>query len=194
MNNINIPLFDSYIIKSIDFNLYHSLLNDYYKTIFKNAPQLKIPRKFSNVPLVESKFKELQKQMFYLCLGIFENEKPIGWFYGIQEKGNVFYMTNTGILPEYQNKGIYSAFLEELINILNKEQFQQIKSQHSLNNNQVLIPKLKKGFSITGIEVLSAFGTLVTLTLHLNENEKKAFSYKIGRIKHDEEIESWQIY
>ncbi|MBS1684277.1 MAG: GNAT family N-acetyltransferase [Bacteroidetes bacterium] len=178
----------------ISFEEYSKLMKAYSNKVFQDAPQLRIPLSEDTITSDWNRnFSNFQAQCFYICRCIFKDNEPIGWFYGIQEKARTFNMINTGILPEHQGQGIYTALLHQLIIELTGLGFTVVKSQHSLNNNHVLIPKLKKGFVISGIEVFSGFGTLVHLAYFVNPNEKKAFSYKIGRIPLDPEIESWII-
>jgi hypothetical protein len=58
--------------------------------------------------------------------------------------------------------------------------FLHIYSNHRFHNAQVLIPKLKIGFIISGFTVSPAFGSLVQLSYYTNEEVKKAFLNRLG--------------
>ena len=95
-------------------------------------------------------------------------------------------MLNTGILKEHQGKGIYSALLPVIIERVRSQGFQTIKSRHNATNNQVIIPKLKAGFVITGLELSDGFGTLVTLTYFMNEKRREVMDMRSGLKKPNE--------
>ena len=60
--------------------------------------------------------------------------------------------------------------------------FQEITSRHSVDNNSVIIPKLKVGFTISGMEISDMWGTLVNLTYYFNETRRKVLSYRTGEM------------
>ncbi|SMB99450.1 conserved hypothetical protein [Hymenobacter roseosalivarius DSM 11622] len=68
-------------------------------------------------------------------------------------------MANTGVLPAYQNRGIYSAFLRFIIQQVTDLGFQFLTSIHHSDNNAVLVPKLKAGF------LIQSFGYLIQTML-----------------------------
>lgn len=45
---------------------------------------------------------------YELRLGFFDGDEMIGWHYGMQVSADTYRMATTGLLPEYQGKGIYS--------------------------------------------------------------------------------------
>ena len=68
--------------------------------------------------------------------------------------------------------------------------FQELCSRHSVDNNAVIIPKLKAGFVITGVEISDMWGTLVNLSYYTNEKRRKVLSYRSGA-KPDSEIKKY---
>jgi hypothetical protein len=97
-------------------------------------------------------------------------------------------MRNSAILPNHRRKGLYSALLREVVIKLEKKGFQVITSRHNAGNNDVIIPKLKAGFLITGIELSDAFGTLVNLSYFTNPLRRKVTLYRSGDQYPDEEV------
>lgn len=105
---------------------------------------------------------------------IFDGHAPIGWHYGFQRSELEYFMANTGVLPEYHNRGIYSAFLKFLVARAADAGFQYLTSLHHSDNNAVLVPKLKAGF------VLQAFGYLIqTMLLEANAGPMVQLVYPV---------------
>ena len=78
--------------------------------------------------------------------GLFFNGALVGASFGKQETSERYYMVNTAILPEHQNRGVYSSFLLALLDRIEAEGFQIVYSRHRASHNAVIIPKLKAGF------------------------------------------------
>ena len=123
-----------------------------------------------------------QRMNFFFILG----NKIIGWSFGKTVDAETYYMINMGIFKPFQSMGFYTIYLGFLIQKLKKEGVQIITSRHHTSNNPVLIPKLKKGFFITGLEFDEKFGFLVSLSYFLNSNLKKIFNHRIGYESFDE--------
>jgi len=109
-----------------------------------------------------------------------ENQEIIGWSWGYYKDIDEFYMVNTGIFKAYQNQGIYSKFLKYFIENLRKENIQKITSTHHATNNQVIVPKLKAGFLITGLELNTRFGMMINLTYFFNKTQQKLINHRVG--------------
>jgi len=58
------------------------------------------------------RLSNLQRQTHQETIVFYDDNIPIGWFAGRMENASEFLMDVTGILPTYQGKGIYSAFLK----------------------------------------------------------------------------------
>lgn len=63
---------------------------------------------------------------------------------------------------------------------LKQEGFQVVTSTHHPNNAAVLIPKLKFGFIISGMQLHERFRFLIELKYFFNEERRKAYSKNIG--------------
>ena len=125
---------------------------------------------------------------FMLRLGVFLGDEAVGWHVGRQEDGERFYMTNTGFLPEHQGKGLYTALLPKIVELLTAKGFQIIYSRHHATNNRVLVPKLKAGFVISSLEVNDRFGTLVHLTYFTNRLRRRMMAVRTGEARVDDEL------
>ncbi|TWW09533.1 hypothetical protein E3A20_13390 [Planctomyces bekefii] len=118
-----------------------------------------------------------------LCFrfGIFKDNHFVGWHIGDQKSPEEFYMRNSGILPEFQGKGLYTAMLNPIMNFLKECGFQVISSKHNATNNRVIVPKLKAGFVITGLEISDKFGTMVRLEHFTNPVRREIVDYRCGQ-------------
>ncbi len=119
---------------------------------------------------------------------IYKNDEVVGWSTGTQESNNAYAMIKTGVLAEHQNKGIYTALLPIIINTVREQGFQTITSAHNASNNQVIIPKLKAGFVISGLELHDGFGTLVKLSYFMNAKRMQVMHMRSGLKKPSREI------
>lgn len=119
---------------------------------------------------------------------LFYEDKLVGWSFGYQDTRESFHMTNSAILPEYRGKTLYSLLLEEVIEHLRKKGIQRVLSYHSMTNNYIILPKLKKGFLITGLHVNDMVGTLVELTYYMNPIRRKIMDFRVGQTRPDEEL------
>lgn len=134
---------------------------------------------------------ELKKNMgtpYKMNYFISHNEKKVGWFMGYQTDSETFYMMNTALFPEHQNKGVYSSFLLKILEHLQALGFQKVYSRHLASNNQIIIPKLKAGFMITNFEISEMFGTLIHLTYFFNEKRKQAIQFRMGSMHPNNEL------
>ncbi len=112
---------------------------------------------------------------------VYYRDACVGWSFGRQETAERYYMINTGILPDHQNRGIYSALLPVIVKRVLDEGFQVIYSRHTATNNHVIVPKLKAGFIISGLELSDTFGTLVHLSYFANNVRRQAMDMRSGQ-------------
>lgn len=139
----------------------------------------------------KDKLRELDhllRDRYQLRVFIMRGDEIIGWHMGRQIEAESYYMANTALFPEYQGKGIYSALLPKLLEVFRDKGFQKVTSRHLASNNTVLVPKLKADFAITGFEVDERFGMLVLLTYIFNDKRRKAYEFRVGSAKADDNI------
>ena len=131
----------------------------------------------NNLAPLRSRYKKLYSEYI---LFFNELDLPVGWMFGETHYENTFYMRNTGFLKNYQNKGIYSAFLKEFLKYLKSIGFEKVTSHHLGTNKAALIPKLKIGFDICGLELHELFGPNVKLVYMFHDDRKSVYHQKYG--------------
>jgi hypothetical protein len=164
------------------------LFDNYTFRILDDAEFDPLFRQYRPLITATTRLRERMGLPFRLNIGLYHHQEFIGWSFGIQESAEKYYMVNTGIFPQHQGKGIYSALLTRILGMLQQEGFQIAYSRHKATNNQVLVPKLKAGFVITGIEVSEVFGVMVHLSYFFNPLRRKVLDVRIGQARPDVEV------
>jgi hypothetical protein len=123
------------------------------------------------------------KTRWTLHLGAFEADELVGWCSSFQTKPLELYMRNSVVLPDHRRRGIYTALMLETLRCAQVAAFQTVSSYHVCTNNAVIIPKLKAGFHIVGLEVWDEVGVVVRLVKHLNEVRQEALEFRSGAVK-----------
>jgi ribosomal protein S18 acetylase RimI-like enzyme len=98
-----------------------------------------------------SQVSGLESQFPQLRIGAFIDNKLVGWSYSRGEE-NQLHMINSGILPEFRRRGIYSDLVKATITYADTHGFLKIISRHVPSNNAVIIPKLRLGFIVSAFE------------------------------------------
>lgn len=183
-------LFDDYTVEiTTDEKEFMKYFTDNRDLVFSENTFIQIEEILSeNEKKKLSKLNRLKDNNYRLRLYILKGNTRIGWFLGEQISRETFYMRNTGIFKEYRNKGVYTRLLLLLIEILREKGFQKITSSHIVTNNNVIVPKLKAGFLISGFEISDRFGLIIKLTYNFNETRNKVLRYRTGEIAADEQI------
>ena len=184
---MQITLFHNYFIQSAnDFQEFDDFIAKNKSIVFSDTIDTNLSILLTNKEKISR--SELAKNAgtpYKLRLYILNNSEIVGWFYGEQKDSETFQMIQTAIFQEHQNKGIYKALLPIILEILKEKGFQKVFSRHKATNNQVIVPKLKRGFMITAFEVIDIFGVLIHLTYYFNENRQKLINYRVGQLKPD---------
>jgi RimJ/RimL family protein N-acetyltransferase len=102
-------------------------------------------------------------------------DEPVGWFYGYMEDEETFFIDTIGLVPAFRGKGIYSAFLVQLIAYLGAIGYERLTTTHHPNNRAALIADLKVGFTIVGMELHESHGSMVKMAYHLHEDRRQGF-------------------
>jgi Acetyltransferase (GNAT) family len=183
-----VTLFADYYVEEVGAEVWEAFFGQHQTTVFPDEASIPFDPIFSDAE--RAKLTTLRENMAgglqWYCL-IFENETPIGWHFGFQKSELEYFMANTGILPDYQNRKIYSAFLTYIIQRAVDAGFQFITSIHHADNNAVLIPKLKAGFIIQSFGFLiqsmileSNYGPMIQLVYPAKDIYRKTFSAGFG--------------
>lgn len=161
-NKSSYKLFDEYSIEiAADSVKFQEFFKKYSAIVFADSGYIHLENIYTDKDNENrDRLAENTGKPYRLRLYILKGNKKIGWFFGAQENFESFYMTNTGILKQYRNRGIYKKLLPVILQILKEKGFQKVTSRHSVTNNNVIVPKLKAGFVISGFEVSDAFGCL----------------------------------
>lgn len=183
-------LFDNYSLEiANDVNEFSDFFSKYRPEVFSGNVDLRLPDLLSDNE--KKKLKELSTGFgtpYKLRMFIQHGNEKIGWFLGEQKDPETFYMINTAVFKEHQNKGIYKSLLPVILGILKEKGFQKVYSRHKASNNQVIIPKLRQGFMITAFEISDIFGVLIHLTYFFNDSRKKVINYRTGQSSPDKEL------
>jgi len=102
-------------------------------------------------------------------------DEPVGWCYGYMEDAETFFFDTVGLVPAFRNRGIYTAFLKQLIPYLETEGYERLTTSHHPDNRAVMIPELKTGFNIAGLELHEGCGPLIKMVYLFHEDRRAAF-------------------
>jgi RimJ/RimL family protein N-acetyltransferase len=184
----NLPL--GYSIKECNGEDFSAFTQKHIQNVFDdNCMMVRIPDLVSDIEV--SKIKSLNEGLlspWAYHLVLFHEEKVAGWTWGYKDSRESFYMVNSAILPEHRGRGLYTRLLDETLKKLIEMGFQRIWSRHSMTNNAILVPKLKRGFVITATELNDAFGILIQLTYYTNRTRRKILDFRTGQTRPDQEI------
>ncbi|MNL14415.1 hypothetical protein D3C87_1353520 [compost metagenome] len=134
----------------------------------------------SDEALAKIKERKSNNNRYMLRLVAYKNNEPVGWHYGYATDAEVYYMQNSAVIETARNQGIYGALLDAVIEKLGLEGFQVITSTHHTNNAPILIPKLKKGFIISGVTFHERFRFLLEMRYFFNTERRQAYNKKLG--------------
>ena len=172
-------LFNNYKYKIVEHKEFNEVFVEKRPLVFGETNTIYIEKLLNEN---EKAFKYPKYDIYRLRILIYCEKEIVGWFVGYQ-KGAEFYMMNTGILKEHQGKGIYTKLLKEIIEIIKPKGFLHITSHHLASNNQVIVPKLKAGFHITGMEINERFGVFVNLKYTFNNKIRDVYLKRTGAKK-----------
>ncbi|MBC7540181.1 MAG: GNAT family N-acetyltransferase [Bacteriovorax sp.] len=151
------------------------ILDKYFKVVFPSMASTS-PAKLSKKQKAnrESLFAEYRK-LHWECFFFKYEGKIVGWFMGEMDDNKTFYMRNTGILPKFQGKKIYSLFFPRFLEYLEEIGYERVSSHHSPNNGQIFHLKLKYGFMIVGSETHEVYGQLIKMIKIFDKKQNEAF-------------------
>ncbi len=112
-------------------------------------------------------------------VGAYAGDELVGWSCGWMERGNIFYMANSGVTAPYRRRGIYAALLAAVREHALSEGAITLRSQHSVVNNPVIIAKLRAGFHVSGLSQCARMGTLLELSLHFSEERRDMYRKRV---------------
>jgi ribosomal protein S18 acetylase RimI-like enzyme len=182
MSAINLPEHPDYTLRPMGGETFHQLWLSHSQELFSDNFRLNLQGLYSDQELAASaRLKANMGKPFRITWGLYYQDTFVGWTFGWQTDKETYYMCNSGIVPNYQRKGLYSAMLTLLLSQLTSEGFQVIFSRHAATNNAVLIPKLKAGFILSSFEISDLHGTLVHLRYYTNPTRRVAMDVRSGK-------------
>ena len=178
----NFELVEGFFLRLIDHQEFGPLWAKATPLVFSSGARLDVRTLMSDEEraALREVAQLMGENLLKLNFGIFHKEQFIGWHTGDQIAGDTFYMRNSGVLPAFQGRGLYTAMLGTILPALASLGFQVVTSKHNASNNRVIIPKLKAGFCITGLELSDRFGTLVRLEYFVNSQRREVMDYRCG--------------
>jgi GNAT superfamily N-acetyltransferase len=111
--------------------------------------------------------------------GLFAGDELVGWSHAEQRDERTVDMADTGLLPEHQGRGLYTRLLPTLLGTFRAAGYALVTSRHRATNNAVLVPKLRAGFFIQGLNLYEG-GLNVTLALALDGPYRDAMHARSG--------------
>jgi hypothetical protein len=154
------------------------------RIFFGDFPSVSYRRLASEAELARD--QELRQRLsgrFMLRIGAFHRDELVGWTIGWQDTDNLFYMASSAILPEHRRRGHYRELLKGVLQRTKEEGFPVVYSRHLAGNNAVIIPKLKAGFVLTGMEVLEWAGTMVRMAFYHSDVRRECYETRVGLSK-----------
>ncbi len=184
-----LPLFDDYSVAVLDDQTFLPLLEQYRAKVFANTLTFSA---WEALNASEQKALETWQQhadsLVRLNLALYQGDAFIGWSWGRQLDQETFYMASSALLEPWRRRGIYSALLRWLLTQLSAQGVQIVRSRHLATDNAIIIPKLKAGFVMTGMELSDVAGTLVQLSYFFNERRRQVLDFRAGFRLEDREI------
>ncbi|MBC8043001.1 MAG: hypothetical protein IAF08_06105 [Rhizobacter sp.] len=183
------PLFGDYTFELAEASAFKIFFEESRPVVFENKVSFHLhdaltKTEHENLTRLGSRMGEPYRLQLFINKG----DERIGWFTGVQHDRETFYMMNTGIFKLHQGKGIYTSLLPKMLSLLQAEGFQKVTSRHNATNNQILVPKLKVGFIISGIEINDVFGLMVHLTYFFNETRRQVMDFRTGQNVPDDDL------
>ena len=175
------PLIPGYTLREITPEEFSSIYSEREKSYFTASTRDDVDADLS----AEQHARVMARRAAYpqserLQWGIYCGEEVIGWTFAQQSDHDTLTMRNTAIDPAHRGIGLYSALLPIIIEHARSLGYQRIISTHHAANNAVIVPKLKAGFIITGLNVNEKFGLMVTLTYFLTQGRHHLALNRIG--------------
>lgn len=170
------PIGDGIIVKPIatrsDFFDITGALFDGVFTPFDELGSYSLPQeRGANLTPLRQAFAGTHHEYFVF----YDGDTVAGWSYGEMHDPETYFMANTAVLPAYQRRGIYSAYLSHFIQYLTALGYERITSTHQPNNRAVLMAKLKAGFVLSGMILDERWSAQVQMTYHVYPDRQRGF-------------------
>lgn len=123
---------------------------------------------------LESTLARLQHYVLFERDGEF-----VGGYWGAQDTEGRYAMVVSVFAKALHGRGLYSAWLPRVVAAAQASGFREMYSRHRVDNNAILVPKLKAGFFIAGFEIAPRWGLTVLLRKYLVDSFLPAHAYRV---------------
>lgn len=185
------PLLGRYAVQLVDHPTWEASFKAVESEVFPGDPQLDLNRAWTEAQRQRmDALNALMGQPLQLNTILVDLERdgaPMGWAYGQQDSRATWYMAISAIHPAWRGQGIYPAYLARLLPLIGEAGFREVHSRHNVDNNPVLIPKLRAGFIIGAFEITPNYGLMVHLRYNYSEAMRSVYRWRVdGRVGADE--------
>lgn len=111
----------------------------------------------------------------------------VGWQHSRQWNSRSAYMVNTAFLPAHRGKGLYTGLLGHILDALQAEGYALVRSHHHATNNAVIVPKLRAGFRIQGLQ-MDEHGAMAVLIYSFDEVYRDYMDVRSGLMRPSGEV------
>lgn len=170
---------NGFVVKELAAKEYFDNIDPHFVVVYANRANEHQPIELDE-NTKQKQSARAQVARFQLRLVVFKNEQVVGWHHGYEKDPETYYMQNSAILEAYRNQGIYGKLLEVVLERAKEEGFQVITSTHHPHNAAVLIPKLKRGFFIAGMQFHERFRSLIEMKYVFHEQRRKNYFKTMG--------------
>ena len=107
--------------------------------------------------------------------------EPAAWTWSREESAGTIQMVESAVLPDFQGQGLYQMLQNLVLERARNKGLTEVMAQIRADHNDMLIPKLKAGFIITGMQISPRFGTMLQLSYPLREEIRQQIAIRTGR-------------
>lgn len=172
------------IVRPVSFDELYQFVSKNHSAVF---PSDENQQWFTDAPDRKqsiAKMRAMYSSTHFECFLVYHFEKVIGWHLAEAEDMITFYLRNSGVLPEYQDKGYGTAFLKQFCEYIGAVGYERVTSQHQATNRRILILMLRQGFDIAGMELTERWGPLIKLVKLLQPDRRDCFYKNFGALEH----------
>lgn len=120
------------------------------------------------------------REFYYRTVGDFFSFKEQGKIIGIHvftvHDWSTYYIRNTAILPEYQDRKLFQQLYERLVASMRGTSVERVVAETSITNPRVIHLLQKVGFIQTGMNLSERWGSMVQLTHFISDRHAGVFA------------------
>lgn len=171
---------DELVVRELSHEELNAFLDVHFQAAFANRQEDRfVPSIGENAKDKIRQRDELDRR-YSLRLGAFINGEFAGWHCGWSTDSETYYMSNSAVVEKFRGQGVYQRLLGCVLRECQAQGFQVITSTHHANNSAILIPKLKSGFIISGVQFHERFRFLVELRYFVDPKRRQQVGCHMG--------------